>query len=423
MPAINFYLKQKKSSQPTLIFLQFYSSGRRLVFSFGQSIHPKDWDLKKQRVKGNKATTADGKFLLNDLLDNLENECKSAYNSLLKNGVPSIEDIKRRLSDFMYNNSGDNSKDDLFSLAERFCKNEIPYKGKSRKYNTVRSYRTTYNHLKEFARHTKSKVDFDTISLDFYYKFISYLKKEGLNTNSVGKEIKILKVFLAEALDLGLSDNLQFRHKKFAVPREDTEAVYLTWDEILKLYRFDLSNRPALERTRDLFVFACCVGLRYSDFSRITPENIVKDGPDFFIKIKTQKTGETVIIPASPLVLELFKKYEDRKNRLPAAVSNQKFNLNLKTIAREAGLKETGRITTDPDLELWQCIASHTGRRSFATNYFLENFPVIDLMRITGHKTEKSFMRYIKTSKLDSAKRMHAHIKKNWSKQLLKVAG
>ena len=84
-------------------------------------------------------------------------------------------------------------------------------------------------------------------------------------------------------------------------------------------------------------------------------------------------------------------------------------------------MTEKGRLLTEPDKELWQCVSSHTARRSFSTNLFLESFPTIEIMKITGHKTEKSFLKYIRVSKLDTAKRLNTHIKAMWSKKLLKV--
>ena len=72
--------------------------------------------------------------------------------------------------------------------------------------------------------------------------------------------------------------------------------------------------------------------------------------------------------------------------------------------------------------ELWQCVSSHAARRNFATNLYLDGYPTLEIMKITGHKTEKAFMRYIRVSKLDAAKKLSAHMKKRWSKKLLKVA-
>jgi integrase len=91
-------------------------------------------------------------------------------------------------------------------------------------------------------------------------------------------------------------------------------------------------------------------------------------------------------------------------------------------VARLAGLTEKGRLSSDPEKELSQCISSHTARRSFATNYYLDGFPTSELMKITGHRTEKAFLKYIKVTKLDTAKRLNVHIKKRWSEKLLRVA-
>jgi integrase len=143
---------------------------------------------------------------------------------------------------------------------------------------------------------------------------------------------------------------------------------------------------------------------------------------DLFIKRVAQKTQDLVIIPCNPVILELFKKYESNYNKLPRTISGQKFNEYIREACKAAGMLETGRLSTDPNLQLWQCISSHTARRSFATNLYLQGFPTIDLMKITGHKTEKAFLKYIRVSKLDTAKRLNEHIKKNWSSTLLRVA-
>jgi integrase len=119
--------------------------------------------------------------------------------------------------------------------------------------------------------------------------------------------------------------------------------------------------------------------------------------------------------------MEIFEKYSDRPNKLPKTISNQKFNDYIKDVCKLAELNEPGRISTRSKEILADLVSSHTARRSFATNYYLQGFPTIDLMKITGHRTERSFLKYIKVSKLDTAKRLSEHIKVNWSKKLLSV--
>ena len=143
---------------------------------------------------------------------------------------------------------------------------------------------------------------------------------------------------------------------------------------------------------------------------------------DRFIKVITTKTKELVIIPCDPTVLQIFEKYKENPNRLPRAYSSQKFNEYIKEVCEKAELNETGRLSTDPQKKLFECVTSHTARRSFATNLYLDGYPTIEIMKITGHKTEKSFMKYIKVSKLDAAKRLSAHMKKRWSEKMIRIA-
>src|SRR5262249_21915053 len=150
-------------------------------------------------------------------------------------------------------------------------------------------------------------------------------------------------------------------HEDFTAAREDTDAVYLSEREIIKLYNFDFSNSKRLESVRDLFVFGSFVGLRFSDYSSVKPENIVEieneDGSkENYIKLIPKKTNDLVIIPCNPIVLQIFKKYSHNANRLPKAISNQKFNEAIKDACKLAGFNEIGRLGTDPKKELWQCV-------------------------------------------------------------------
>ncbi len=423
-PEVHFRLKPKEKGKRS-IYLQFIYNGNRLFYSFGQTINLKDWNEEKERVKKKDKTTADGKHSLNDLLDNLQKLCEKSYNQALKNGIPTPRYLKKILQDFVNQNNSDGGPDTptFFKLTDRFINGEIKNRGKDKSKGSLQNYHAVAKHLKVFQTAVKYPVTFESITLDFFYRYTSYLKdKLDLATNTIAKDVQILKVFMSEAVDLGFTANMQFKHKKFAVEREETDAVYLTERELDTLYNFDFSYNQKMENVRDLFVFGAWVGLRFSDFSNINPENIVQIDGEYFIKLITKKTKELVIIPCNPVVLDIFKKYEHSRNSLPYTISNQKFNDYIKDVCKAAGLTEKGRLSNDIGLELWECISSHTARRSFATNYYLQGFPVIDLMKITGHRTDKAFMRYIKVTKLDAAKRLSAHMKKRWSEKMLRVA-
>ena len=349
----------------------------------------------------------------------------SAYTTEIGKGIPSVQTLKKYLDEFIMQNITGEKKEGptLFKLAERFINGEIKNRGKDKSKSSLKTYHAVTKHLKDFQQEAKYPITFENINLDFFYKYTSYLdSKLGLAPNTIAKDISIIKVFMGEAVDLRNTTNNEFRHKKFSYSEVESDAVYISEKELDKLYRFDFTGNKKLENVRDLFVFGAWVGLRFSDFSNIKPENIVQIDSEYFIKMITQKTKELVIIPCSPVVLDIFKKYEHNRNRLPHTISNQKFNDYIKEVCRIAEFTEKGRLADDTNLELWQCISSHTARRSFATNYYLQGFPVIDLMKITGHKTEKAFMKYIRVTKLDAAKRLSTHMKKMWSEKMIRVA-
>ena len=143
------------------------------------------------------------------------------------------------------------------------------------------------------------------------------------------------------------------------------------------------------------------------------------------IKIKTVKMNNSVVIPIHPFVRKIMTKYKKHySNSLPPALSNQITNDYLKDIGKIAKLNENiqtshikgaERITVVyPKHEL---LTTHTARRSFATNLYLADFPAISIMNITGHKTEKAFLKYIKVTPEQYAQKL----KKFWSVQKNKI--
>ncbi len=219
-----------------------------------------------------------------------------------------------------------------------------------------------------------------------------------------------MKTFLNEATDRGINTTLEFKKRKFKRPTEDTDKIYLNTDELERIYKLKIDKDKQLDEIRDLFIIGCYTGLRFSDFAQLKPENI-EDGNK--IRIRTNKTNELVIIPIHKYVREILKKYN---NKIPQALSNPKMNLNLKHLGRIAKIKESvessitkgGKLVKTTDFK-YNLITTHTARRSFATNLYLADIPGITIMKITGHQTEKSFLRYIRISQEENANKLLNH--------------
>ena len=74
---------------------------------------------------------------------------------------------------------------------------------------------------------------------------------------------------------------------------------------------------------------------------------------------------------------------------------------SLKKLESKTITKGSVKVTTN--LPKWQYLSTHTARRSFATNLFKQGVPSLTIMEITGHKTERSFLKYLRVSSNEHA--------------------
>ena len=267
---------------------------------------------------------------------------------------------------------------------------------------TIDHYRVSQRKLIAFVKTLKMKdVALADVDAVFYQKFVAYLQRQGLANNTIGREIKNLKVFV-NALDAERKQLVDIG--KLRVLKEEVDNIYLTEEELQLIHDAELPTH--LDRVRDCFLLLAWTGCRYSDLQQIDKSNIKGE----VLSFRQHKTNNKVAIPIHPVVREVFEKYD---YELPNEISNQKFNEYLKDVARLSGITSTetktrtegGKLTTTK-CEKWQLVSSHTGRRSFATNMYKRGLPSIMIMSITGHKTESAFLKYIKVRQEEHAEMM-----------------
>lgn len=404
MPDATFALKEPASKEPTLIYLFFCFNNQRLKYSTSEKIHPKFWNSERKRAKETRSFPTYA--TLNDTLDNLANTVKNAHRDFINADIPPTPYKLKDILDKSLFKEEYGQKTNLLKFISSLIAES------NRKLNTLNQWKQTYRKLLEYKKSTKKEVDFDTIDMEFYSNFLQYLTKEGYTKNSIGGFIKNVKVFMNEAVNRNLTKNLEYRNKKFKVIEEQVDKIYLTQQELATIYQMKLTGiYQKLDKVRDLFIIACYTGLRFSDLIELRADNVINGGSQ--IKIRTEKTSELVVIPLHPLVKKIIAKY---KGNLPPVNSNQKMNEYLKEIGDLAELNESkiiaitrGGKTEKTTYKKWELITTHTARRSFATNAFLMDVPTISIMKITGHRTEKSFMKYIRISQEENANKLNNH--------------
>ncbi len=402
----------------------------KLLYPTPFKVLPDYWNAKTQRISSSKVIEKDK---INNYLNELSTKTDIFITDLKAKRQPVTKEVLKKFLD-EYSNPIQTDENSFFGFIEKFIKQSEtrinPETGQKIRETTIQKYNVTARILEEFAAKNKRVIDFDTIDMDFYNDFNKFmqnyeiirkkkingkvveLKSIGFATNTIGKYITTLKTFLNEATNRGLTKNRFYQNRAFKVVREESESVYLNEDELMLMYNTDLTKDERLERIRDLFIVGAYTGLRFSDLTQITPDKI-RNGE---IHIKQEKTGGKVVIPLHWTVEKILKKYG---NELPRKISNQKMNEYIKELCQKVEINNDvhkaitkGGVKVSKKYSKWQLVSSHTARRSFATNLYKQGFPSISIMQITGHKTEKAFMKYIKVTPDEHAKLLKMHWKK-----------
>lgn len=425
---VKFYLKSPKQKTSSIKAVFYYNYLRFTYTEPKLGIDTQYWNSKDQRARNTKQFPGSAK--LNHSLDLIESVIVESFREYVNqnSAQPSLLELSELVKQ-RRGRGGINDKNQigLFEFIEEFienAKNGIHLNlstGKPVTYVTIRTYEQTLRVLKAFSSKKHRKIGFDDIDIPFYSQFVYFLTNEyksevngnSYKINTVGKHITNLKTFMQNAVDKKITTNTSYKAKSFKVVHEAVDKIYLTQIEIDSIYKFDLSKNKKLDNARDIFIIGCETGLRISDLKRLCEENIIEDEGDRFIRIEMRKTEKSVTIPISSRVEEIFVKYKKHtENIFPKAISDQKMNEYIKEIASKIDiLKDTVSFTTtinDKRVSVskakFELISNHTARRSFATNAVIRGIPRTMVMAMTGHKTEKSFNRYIRMDELEIAK-------------------
>lgn len=297
-------------------------------------------------------------------------------------------------------------------------------KGKTTKIapGTIKSYKGFASQLKAYEESRLVIVGFEDLTIDFYNDFRAFLIEKNYRPNTIARMVKICKTMCYAAEKLKLMDAKDVR-AGFDVVRKEVDNVYLSMERIQELYDMDLSDRPAWEKVRDVFVVGCLTGQRVSDYKRVNSGMIVTlDDGRPYIELTQRKTGKNVYIPLDARVKNILDK---REGSLPK-VADQKINDYIKKIGEALGWTEIVKLDEQRGLmeytaseRFCDLLKTHTCRRSFATNMHKSGASLGSIMAITGHSSEQQLRTYLKLS--DREKAMEA-AKEMYFNPILRIA-
>ncbi len=402
---INFYLDTTVNTQSStrilFVYVRGIAKGKTLKIHSGERLEPKHWDSSKQQVRRSYPGSAE----FNSFLAKKTADIQRTYRTLAVDqaGAP-YDDIKTALIELFKPQVVETSANEFFAVYEQF----IESKRLQYQLNSLNKHKTIIQHLRDYSVSRGLKLNLATINLSFYDDFSAFmLRDKQITNNTYGKYVTAFKTFMTWATERGYCQTTDY--KKFRVPTEQVEIIYLTEAELMRLLNHDFSTQPTLERVRDVFCFQCFTGQRFSD-ARIFEHESAKGNT---WQLRTTKTKDILNIPLSSHARTLMEKYKG-VGRLPV-ISSQKTNQYLKEACLLAGIDDIVTIVRyrgTERIELkepkYKFVSTHTARRTFVTLSLEKGMRPETVMKVTGHKDYKTFKRYIKLTDKVAEQEMRA---------------
>ena len=380
-------------------------ASKRIEFTTGYRIDSAKWDAAKQRVKNgcsNKLKQSASE--INASLLEYYTEIQSIFKRFeVEDVMPTPEQIKEAFN-ALHKPVSEEPKPkkealpcDFFQVFDDFVEDC----GRQNNWtdSTFEKFAAVKNHLTNFREGLTFEF-FDERGLNDY---VGYLRdvKEMRNT-TIGKQLSFLKWFLRWAFKKGVHQNNAYDSYKPKLKSTQKKIIFLTWDELNRLREFKIpSNKQALERVRDVFLFQCFTGLRYSDVFNLRRSDIKGD----HIEVTTVKTSDSLIIELNNHSKAILDKYKDvafEDDKVLPVITNQKMNDYLKELAEMAGIDEPVRQTyykgnerIDDVTPKYVLLGTHAGRRTFICNALALGIPPQVVMKWTGHSDYKAMKPYI----------------------------
>ncbi|MDR3269793.1 MAG: site-specific integrase [Tannerella sp.] len=381
-------------------------------FNVGYRINVDKWSLDTQRCKNN---TTHGKKkvaanIINREIQVFEQWIDNAFEHFEKMCKTPSRDEFRTEFNRQSGRSQTNVEKSIFNIFDDYV----------RKVGATNSWElgtyTRYNSTKAHLLNFDGTLTFDSLTEEKLFDFVKYMQSErsmqlfyknsqmGMRNTTVAKNLEHIKEFLRWSKNNGhYVGNLHetFKMKLKGSDGKSKEVIYLSWDELIRLYAFRF-EKDYLDRVRDVFCFLCFTSLRYSDAFKLKRSDVRDD----HIKVVTKKTVDGLKIDLNKYSRSILDKYKNEvfpDDRALPVISNAKMNDYVKIIGSVVGFDEPTRevyfIGNERHEDVrpkYELLTTHCGRRTFIVNALFLGIPAEVVMSWTGHSDYDSMRPYIK---------------------------
>lgn len=375
------------------VYFRISSPTGKFQLSTGVLVSPKEWDSKKQKVKGASAKS----LLANTTLIAYKEKVEAAITEILqKKEDLTIAHLKQKLNPAMA------PKGNLLELFLEHNNRILSLVGKTYSSTTHEIYEITRKEVQEFInlKFGTSDLALQDLKLEFIEELeVFYRLKKGNQTNTILKKFQRLNKVINVGIKRGfINANPLLTHK---IKKEKKEIVFLTSDELKKVENLN-TGIPRLELVRKLLLLSCYTGLAYRELYNLS-ESSLELGIDKtpWLRVYRQKTKKWIRIPLLPQASELIRQLTlncgnlkkcnrestqnssktsdsstSKHSKLLKVPSNQKMNAYLKEIGVLAGIRKE--------------LHSHVGRKTFTVTVMLAAGVSLEtISKLLGHSSIK----------------------------------
>lgn len=401
---INFDFTLLDAKPNAVIALKFIDNRQQeFIVKTALKINSAKWDADKQRpiniyLKKYKK--------LNAKIDALKVGVTNYLNEVaLKQRKFSANILARLIKKCCLNADSPYQDGSLSQATDNFIKNRLHLISTT----TYRRYMVFFRLLKRFEGYQRKQLMISDINGKFVKEFIRYGELEAYSPSTIHRTIHFIRTVLNFLEKRGIRTYVY----ELELPKlkKQHRVVSLSEDELINIKKTDVP--PQLKAAKDWLMISCYTGQRVSDFMNFNLDMMeILDGKPC-LSFTQQKTQKTILLPLHPTALHVMS---DNGNNFPSKLPAQKYNEQIKEIARLAGINTLIKIRTrsgfrasEKLVQKWEAITSHIGRRSFASNFY-GKIPTPLLMEATGHSTEQMFQRYISSMNTERTRSLATYL-------------
>jgi len=360
------------------IVMRIKYRGSKKDITIGLSVKADHW------ISGSGCVTPQAKKAgtINQQLKDTAYKAKSVFEKLkATHGDFTLEELVDRIK------GNETAPESLMEYVESKIKEYQSRVGMDLALSTFYKYQRTKNYLYDFLeeKHSIRNIPVSRVDEAFIEAFFTFLRRNKKNSHNSSVALNnCFKTILNEPVKRGVLRYNPFT--RVSLSQVPVKREYLTIEEIRALQELT-GLSEAMERNRDIFVFACFTGLAYSDIASLKASHIIiePDGSKHIEKYR-EKTGILSYVPLLPAAEKILLKYSptvDCRDFTWKITSNQKLNKSLKDIAQKSGINKN--------------IFMHLARHTFATTVTLSNgVPLETVGKMIGHSGMKNLMIYAK---------------------------